>query len=313
MRARAGTAATAQRWHLLGAGAIGTLFAYQLQRAGCEVTLLRRSAADCRRPPELSDALGTHSAQFRQLPATHSDRIDYLLLCTKAFDIEAALHSVRAQLHPATRVVVLANGMGFEAQLAALLPRQLYLRAMCTEGAWRDPDRPHRIVHAGRGHTLIGTITEAAGGPAPQWFAEGLGQLPRCSWEPDMHTALWRKFALNCTVNALTAVHHCRNGELLSNPTLKRALRAVCEEVQAACVALNQGRAVQDLWPHLQQVLQATAANQSSMLQDVLHGRRTEIDYLNGFLLQRAGNSSALPLNRALLERVRALSCAGDH
>jgi len=303
-------AATAQCWHVLGAGAIGTLLAFQLQRAGCEVVLLRRTVADCLRQPTLLDRQGYHRGSFPQQQVIADGCIDQLLVCTKAFSLAEALGSVRTRLHDASRVIVVANGLGFEPELAAAVPGVALLRAVCTEGAFRDPDAPDCIVHAGRGDTRVGepgVDGDADRRRVPQWFSTGPGRASGWHWDARISEALWQKFSLNCAINALSAVHRCRNGRLLEDPERRQELHALCEEIALLSGALGRPQPLDRLWDAVCRVLRATANNHSSMLQDVIRGQQTEIAYLNGYLLDRADAMQIpIPTHRALLEQLQA-------
>ena len=86
-------------------------------------------------------------------------------------------------------------------------------------------------------------------------------------------------------MRTMTAVLKCRNGELVSNEVYASKLRALCDECQPALESL-------DFWPDSESLFEAastvsvnTAGNRSSMLQDVLAGRKTEMRYLGGELL----------------------------
>ena len=123
--------------------------------------------------------------------------------------------------------------------------------------------------------------------------------------EVDMRRRLWRKFAVNCAVNALTVLHDCRNGELLTRPAATAELTALCEEIATVLEALPRAPAIGPLWPQVVSVLEASAANVSSTLQDVRAGRPTELGWLNGWLLALAGEQGLeCPRNRAIARQL---------
>ncbi len=105
---------------------------------------------------------------------------------------------------------------------------------------------------------------------------------------------LWRKLALNCAINPLTVLHDCRNGELLQH---REQLSGLCEELVELLEAGGQPAAASDLQGEVLRVIEATAANYSSMYQDVRLGRRTEIAYLLGHAC-RSADSLGLALPR---------------
>lgn len=297
-------------WHVLGAGAIGGLFALRLAQAGENVVLVLREAPPGRRRTlSRSGVDGTARHPFPVETAADDTPIQRLLVATKAHAVGNAVLSVSHRLTVDTDVLLLANGMGFVEELATRLPRLAPILGTTTEGAFRaDPrQQPGRIHHAGRGDTLIGRPGQAQPPPALQKFCA----LPRCAWEADIARALWRKLAINAAINALTAIHRCANGELAADPERASEVQTLCAEISAICQALGQGDAARDLLAKVSTVIHNTAANRSSMLQDIEAGRQTEVAYINGYLVQAARQAGlAAPLNTRLLEAVQAMESA---
>ena len=162
--------------------------------------------------------------------------------------------------------------------------------------------------HAGRGVTLLGRYPRG-----PREDAQALARaLPtrRLEVRPvdDIEHEMWRKLAVNCTINALTAVHGCPNGALLEPGAAGDEFAALCAETATVLEALGQHALAAELPATAAEVARRTATNRSSMLQDALARRRTEIDYINGFLCRRA-EAADIPchFNRALWKRIRAL------
>lgn len=296
-----------QHWHVLGAGAIGSLFASLLQEAGTPCTLLLREG-----DPDL--AVGTtavtlrrgeqlRSFEFEVSASDDSGPISHLLVCTKAPDIVAAIAGVAHRLMPGSVVLLLANGLGYQQQVRARWPQFDCCSGSTTEGAFREGRRA--ICHAGHGRTLVGQPGRST---APDWFKPWLALSSPCEWSPDIDTVLWRKMAINCVINPLTALHRCRNGELAERPELATLVLEVCAEVRAIGIAAGQAHAVSDLQTQVMTVIRDTANNRSSMLQDVLAERETEIDYLTGYLLDQARQHGIeAPRNAALLAAVKSL------
>ncbi|NND68455.1 MAG: 2-dehydropantoate 2-reductase, partial [Halioglobus sp.] len=171
-----------------------------------------------------------------------------------------------------------------------------------TEGAYRTGDL--HIHHAGRGNTLIG---QQGRQEPPGWFSDYSHAIEPCIWEPDIDSALWHKLAVNCVINPLTAVHRCDNGALAEGE-LREQVEQLCAEVAQVSYAAGYTRTAQNILQDALNVIAATATNRSSMRQDVEAGRPTEIDFITGYLLQRAQEHGiAAPLNNALMHKVRGL------
>jgi 2-dehydropantoate 2-reductase len=110
----------------------------------------------------------------------------------------------------------------------------------------------------------------------------------------------------SAAINPITALTRRQNGIVLS-PALNGTVEAVVAE--AAAVAAAEGLAIseEEARALVFSVAEKTAANTSSMLQDVLRGRRTEIKAINGYIIRRAGEHEiATPVNRALYGMVKA-------
>lgn len=288
-------------WHVLGAGAIGCLFATALQRSGLPVTLLLREQQG-----EVQVQVdGSDRRQQLYFPTSlpgDAGYIGQLLVTTKAYDVFPAVMSVAHRLDRDSQVLLLANGLGYTDQLRRALPAIDYYHGSTTEGAYRL--QPLHIHHAGRGYTRIGK--PGCSGP-PDWFDSWSRAVQPGSWDNDILGTLWLKLAINCAINPLTALHRCRNGEL-AKPPLAAQVLALCEEIAPVCTAAGFPITSAALHQQVREVITATAANRSSMLQDVLAGRPTECDYITGHLLAAARHHAIdVPRNEELLNRMLKL------
>ncbi|MCY1278463.1 2-dehydropantoate 2-reductase [compost metagenome] len=281
-------------WHILGAGSLGSLWAARLSRAGLPVRLILRDRARLARYRQLGGLTLVEAEQTSLYPiaAETPDEptpINRLLLACKAYDAEEAVARLAPRLAPGAELILLQNGLGSQEAVAARLPRARCILASSTEGAFRDAN--FRVVFAGQGFTWLGDPQRTE---APGWLADlQRAGIPQ-QWTPDILARLWRKLALNCAINPLTVLYGCRNGGLAEHPA---EVAGLCDELVELLVRCGQPQAAQDLQDEVERVIQATAANYSSMYQDVAHGRRTEIAYLLGHALDQA-RSHDLPVPR---------------
>lgn len=289
-------------WHVLGAGAIGCLFAHALQRTGSEVTLVLKSALASSAEVTVDSDSGSNSVTCNTVDAGTCGQISHLLVTTKAYDVADAVASVAAGLNAQASVLLMVNGMGLKEALAEAHPILNIYCGTTTEGAYRKGDL--HIHHAGRGNTLIGQ----QGSPEPPgWFGDYTRAIEPCTWEPDIDSALWQKLAVNCVINPLTAIYRCNNGALAEGE-LREQVKKLCQEVAQVSYAAGYTHTAQSIEQDAFKVIEGTAANRSSMRQDVEAGRPTEIEFITGHLLARAEEHGiAAPLHRALLRKVLAL------
>ncbi len=277
-------------WHLLGAGSIGCLFAAYLRRADIDVQLLLRDRSAVAEFTQVG-GLRLHCDQ-RSKPiaiAAHSltslsEPVQNILLCTKAPQALTALQAIRYALAPQPLLILFQNGIGLHELLQREFPQAIIINAVSTEGAYQQT-RFH-VVHAGRGTTVLGAIDSTQ-----QAFAEQAASALHCGLPiaavPDIETRLWLKLAINSVINPLTALHECRNGELLQLPNSDLLITELCSEF-AAIAAAQQTLTVPKLLDHVYRVIRETAANRSSMLQDIEQRRHTENEFISGFIVQSA-------------------------
>ncbi|MDP3977556.1 MAG: putative 2-dehydropantoate 2-reductase [Pseudomonas sp.] len=294
-------------WHILGAGSLGCLWAARLARGGVPVQLILRDSArlDAYRCAGGLTLVEQGRAQRYAVPGQTADDpqpIRRLLLACKAYDAESAITGLAPRLAPGAELVLLQNGLGSQEAVAARVPQARCIFASSTEGAFRDgtaAEGEWRVVFAGQGHTWLGDPLDDQ---PPPWLADlERSGIPH-QWSPDILSRLWRKLALNCAINPLSVLYACRNGGLSDHP---EEVATLCTELCQLLHSCGQPAAALDLHADVQRVIQATAANYSSMHQDVARGRRTEIAYLLGHACATAQRQRlVLPHLAALHERL---------
>lgn len=294
---------------VVGPGAMGCLFAASLKRAGLEVELLDY------RPDRAVEMDGSGirveglSGDYEiRVPATIgplSGNPEFVLICVKSNQTEAAGRAVRDLIQGAPFIVTLQNGLGHVNTLERIFGRGRVLGGVTSEGATLL--ETGRVCHAGRGETVVGPRKEPPG--AADRLVEAFiraGFEARSSER--VRELIWGKLIVNVGINALTALTRLRNGRLPEVPgTLRTMEKAVAE---AAEVASAKGVRVpyEDPLARVIEVCRATSSNTASMLQDVLRERTTEVEYING-AITREGMALGVPtpVNETLTALVQAL------
>ncbi len=294
-------------WHILGAGSLGSLWAARLARGGLPVRLIlrNRQRLEAYRQAGGVTLIEAEQAQRFAIPAELPQAqapIHRLLLACKAYDVQAAVATVAQRLAPGAELLLLQNGLGSQEAVARDLPAQRCLFVSSTEGAFRPAD--FQVVFAGHGQNWLGDPHDAR---PPIWLNELQCAGITHQWSPDILARLWRKLALNCAINPLTVLYDCRNGELAGHPL---EVASLCSELVTLLQGCGQATAADNLYEDVQRVIRATAANYSSMHQDVAQGRRTEVSYLLGYACAAAQRQQLhLPqlerLQQRLLNKLR--------
>ncbi|WP_430503523.1 ketopantoate reductase family protein [Haloparvum sp. PAK95] len=284
-----------------GAGSLGSLVGGLLARAH-DVTLVGRDP-HMQRVREAGLAVdGEIEAHTHPRAVTNGrDReAELALVTTKAYDTDAAASALATGEFEA--VLSLQNGLT-EERLVAALDAQV-LSGTATYGARLRG--PGRVECTGVGEVTLGAL---GGGRDP--LADRIGAAFRdaginVTVADDMPRRRWEKLAVNAGINAPTALAALENGDVATGPAAAVACDAATE---VATVARAEGIDLsdRDAIEAVERVAAATAANHSSMRQDVDADHRTEVEAVYGELLERAGEHGLdAPVCRTLAELIRA-------
>ncbi|MHB9027788.1 MAG: ketopantoate reductase family protein [Candidatus Latescibacterota bacterium] len=287
---------------VIGAGALGTMYAAMLSASGQDVTLIcRERDAETLRKGIRVTGIWDKEAYPRIsaiLPAS-----DLVLVTVKAYDIPSAVRGI--SLKPVTTVVVIQNGLGGDEAAASILGPGHAAAGVAYCGATHLA--PGEARAAGYTETVLGSVEPAVAERLPMVadILEKAGLKARIT--DDIRAAQWEKLFANVGINAVTAITGLRNGALAAIPELRSLVAEVVRE--AAWVAASLGiRTEGDPVENTFRVIRETGGNISSMLQDVRKGKRTEIDGLNGAICdlgKRAGIPT--PYNDTLAALVKAI------
>ncbi|MFT3757513.1 ketopantoate reductase family protein [Thauera sp.] len=277
---------------IIGAGALGLTFATRLADSVPVAVLARdRLRAEALRQGVLV------GARLRRLDVFGPDEApgaDWVIVLVKTGDTSVAAATALA-MQP-RGVLSLQNGL-VEELLPAAGPALLVGQGVTTEGAYRDAQGVHP---AGAGETLLPPGFE----PVAALLAAA-GFVARVA--PDIAAARLAKLLVNAAINPLAALFQVPNGALLQPPhrlLLDTLVHEAWPILHARGLALDEAAAL----ARVHAVATATAGNRASMLQDVLAGRRTEIDAITGVLLRLADEAGLeLPVHRAVYTLVRTL------
>ncbi len=296
---------------VIGPGALGSLFAAGINRtADQDLWLLDH---DAQRAARLDNKLLLNeNGQELVCPvritadARNIGPVDLVLLCVKSADVADALVRARPLLNVNTLLIPFQNGIR-HLDVLHDLPFHVAI-GVTAQGATLLS--PGHVRHGGSGLTRIGFL-EPQSGPTLKRLNNAAHLLNVCGFKteisPDILSHIWAKLLINVGINALTAILNCPNGDLLKEPARTRMVEAVLE---GAAVAKALGIELPtDPVAMTQQVCRDTAANISSMLQDVRRGKTTEIEAINGALAAEARKLNVpVPVNEELIRQIKKLA-----
>lgn len=297
---------------VVGAGAMGNLFSYFFQRAGYVPCLLEKHGerVDALRREGLT--VETPSGNYHvSLPTVTTDakrigQVDLIVIAVKAYDTERAMKGALPLLGDKTVVLTLQNGLYNIERIARITGKNRVLGGTTAHGA-TQLSHTH-IRHAGRGETIIGVLQ----GERVLQVNEVSTLLNQSGIETgvtnDVNGTIWGKLLVNAAINPLTALTRITNGEIIECSELVDVQRRVVDEVCTVAKKKKVAFHFSDPAAKVKEVCEATASNQSSMLQDILNGKRTEIDYINGAVVaEGTACGVSTPYNQVLTRLVKAL------
>ena len=302
---------------IVGIGALGGTIAARALRAGLPVRLAARnteSAEVLRRSGlRVSGIGGEVRADVIDIAAVEDygkgDQFDLILLATKAQDALEVAPCVMGLLAPEGAILPIQNG-GVARVLADRLGEDKILGGVSNLGATMVEPGVYEQKNAG--HLLIG---ELAGGVSErvERVARALGRAIEVKVSSNLTGAIWSKLLINCSVTTLGALCSQTMRQYMETEAGKKVFRRTYEE--ALSVALAIGTRLERLavdpippgWPsnfaaeeHYESWVEAVIAFygdiKPSMLQDLERGRKTEIDFINGYVVT-LGHASGVPVH----------------
>jgi len=292
---------------VVGTGALACLFAARLAGSGNEVTMLGSWQEGLTALRQAGVRLRDMNGNTHQYPVKVTDgtntrrRYSQVLVLVKSWQTKRVAKQLQRRLTTTGIALTLQNGFGNYETLKEALGQERVALGVTTVGA--RTIEPGYVSHTGEGKVMIGFHPKL----------DGLGELLiKAGFQVEMinepESLLWGKLVINAAINPLTALLRVPNGELLSRPAARELMLEAARE--AALVANKQGISLpyNDPADAVEEVARNTAANNSSMLQDVLRGTPTEIDAINGAII-RVGEALGVstPVNRILWRLVKSL------
>lgn len=290
--------------YVLGAGSIGSLFGALLTRAGHDVTLIGREEhvkAVRERGLEITgvEEFTVHPKAELYAP---EEPPDLLLLTVKSYSTKTALECARHCIGEDTWILSLQNGLGNED--LALKVTDKVIGGITTNGAMLT--EWGKVRWTGRGITVIGRYPTGK-----HEFVEEVAEVFR---EAGLETTVtenalgwkWAKAIVNSVINGLGTVLEVKNGFLKDNPYIEAISIDIARE---GCLTAQQLGVEFEVHPLelLWDTIERTRENYNSTLQDIMRGRKTEIDYINGKIAEYAKSVGLeAPRNELIWALVRA-------
>lgn len=297
---------------VVGPGALGCLIAASLKNKTKEdVWLLdefsdraKRIASD---GVEVEGSSGSYTAKVN-ITADGKDigPCELVILCVKSYSTEEACKELKDIVSDKTSILTLQNGIGNVQVLNDQFGPDRVVAGVTNHGATLIGIG--HVRHAGRGETIIGK----ADGRVLGAIRDIANVLTKAGFETkvskDIDSIVWSKLIINVGINALTAITRLNNGALIEHEESRQIMRSAVQEAVKVVKRKRIKLSYDDPIQKVESVCRATNANVSSMLQDVLNQKRTEIDFINGAIIRQAkAFNIPTPVNEVLMNLVKTI------
>ena len=299
---------------IFGTGAIGSLLAFKLARTGNKPFIYSRGEsllAIQERGIIVHSQESIHILTPIEYSILDSEQtLDIAIICCKQNSVSELVMIAEKQLASDGFVIAIQNGLGHLNRIASVVGKGRVIGACLTHGSNRIG--PVEIRLGGEGKIVIGPLDSEKFSVRSGLYEKMIEMLDKAKLSPepvaDILPSIWEKLLLNLAINPISAICGVRNGILLSSPLNELATSVMRE---GAVVAEYEGINIdfEKLEDSLNRVLQATAENRCSMLQDVMHGVPTEVDWICGAIVEKAeAHGIPVPRTQTLWDLVRGLS-----
>lgn len=296
---------------IIGAGAMGCLYGAKLSAIPSnEVWLIDVWKEHIQAVNEKGLAMEENGKviYFQDLKATSDAALagpcDLAVVFVKSTLTKAAVKENKAVFGPDTVALTLQNGLGNIDLIRDEIGENNIIAGTTAHGATMLG--PGMMKHAGSGKTIIGELDGR--------HSDRLEKILKVFRSAGLETELsenvlglvWDKLMVNVGINALTGITKLHNGELLNYPEIEALLEAAVEEAHTVAKAKGIKLSYTDPVGHTKDVCRATAVNKSSMLQDILNHKQTEIDMINGAIVREGANIGIeTPVNLVLTNLIK--------
>ncbi|KAM3078486.1 2-dehydropantoate 2-reductase (Ketopantoate reductase) (KPA reductase) (KPR) [Clarireedia jacksonii] len=331
-----------KRIYVLGIGNLGRLFAHALAMSPSPppITLLfhrptlhEEWVRDGRTIEIIHNGVSQKGGVFDAESIECAGIISHLIVATKAQHTAKAIQSIKHRLHPSSTLLFLQNGMGTveevnEKVFQHLPERPNYLIGVTSHGVYSNG--PFSSVLAGRATATIASIASSQinGTARDSTNTENDNYLLHQVQQPEIlnvkqvsHDQILQlqleKLVMNAMINPLTVIFDCKNGELFKIEAATQYMEKLLAEASQIICSLPElaGRpevkkrfATTRLKQIVLDIANVTAGNTSSMRQDVQAGKKTEIDYINGYIVKKGKEFGIkCPINEGLVEQIREI------
>lgn len=295
-----------------GAGAMGGILGALLAKAGNAVTLVdvAQAAVDKINADGLHVEFKSGAVEDVRVKASTDPgavgAVDTVIVFVKCYHTEAAVRAAAPMIGPETSVLSLQNGWGNAPRIAALVGQEKVLAGVTYHSGTLVG--PGHVKQTGVGQTFMGELTGQMS-ERLQALSAAFNQAGiETTASTDVLKMIWQKLALNCCTLPASALLRFYAHQMVEHDGTLNVMNNILREAVAVAHAQNIPLDFDERWEAITGLLKRAVGGKASMLQDVENKRRTEIDVVNGAIVE-AGQRFGIPTpyNQTMVWMVKAL------
>jgi 2-dehydropantoate 2-reductase len=299
---------------VIGAGAVGSYFGGLLARAGYDVTLIARQ--DHVKAIQ-ENGLYMECQSFQERVSVKASieyqaikNADLILFCVKSPDTESVAKEIKPYLSEDSIILSLQNGVDNAERIRAVLLNPVYPAVVYVATGMAGPGH---VKHFGRGELVIGDLEgNEACLDQLNMLQEYLkkGNIP-CSISKNIKHDMWLKFLVNCSYNAISGIGQIEYGQMVQSTHINTLIEQITKEFLAVAGKEGLNITLEQAILANEQIAKTMTKQKSSTAQDLMKFKKTEIDFLNGYIVRRGlVHQIPTPANQSVYALVKMLEMA---
>ncbi|MFH1540966.1 MAG: 2-dehydropantoate 2-reductase [Elusimicrobiota bacterium] len=295
---------------IIGSGAMGTLFAGLLSKSANDIYLLTKN----KKAEKTIKKNGIKISGITKITISHSNpklkitsnpieisQPDLIIIFVKSYDTVFAVASIKKMMCKNTTVLTIQNGLGNYEILSKFLNKKRIISGTTSESSTFI--KQGKVIHTGSGETII----EKSGKNISKQIADIFNACGiKTILSDKIISVKWSKLVLNCAINPVAAISNVKNGEIIKRKNLFETAVESGKEVVLVAKKLKIKILFDDVAKKIEEICSATSENTNSMLADILSKKKTEIDFLNGTVVNIAKKLKIpVPVNKSLFEIIK--------
>jgi len=272
---------------IFGSGAIGSLFGALLSENSNVILYGRRDHIEAIKKKGLN--IKGKTIFNKKLNAFYNTKniernIDLIILTVKSYDTNISLKIIENIINKKTIIMTIQNGLDNIEKINKQFKNNKIIAGITTHGSIFD--KPGQIIHTGIGETVLGELDGKISDTLKRIVKLFNNSGINTKYTNNIKKEIWIKTIINSSINPLTTIFKCKNGYLNENPILYNIVKKIC--IESVDIANTEGLNLKynDILNKTNKVIKSTSENYSSMLQSYKKNKKTEINSINGKIIQ---------------------------